>query len=943
MGFEIGSLVRARGREWVVLPPDREDPEMLVLQPLGGADGEVTGVYSPLEAVESAQFAPPDPSADMGNHTSCSLLRNALRLGFRSGAGPFRSLARIAVEPRPYQIVPLLMALKLDPVRLLIADDVGIGKTVEACLIARELLDRGEIGRLAVLCPPHLAEQWQAALSEQFHIKAELVLSGTAVRLERTCRQDESLFDRYPFTVVSTDYIKSDRHRYEFLRTCPEMVIVDEAHTCASSFGRGSTQQRHDLLRELTDPESKVQRHMVLVSATPHSGNEETFRSLVSLLDRGLGDLPGDLSGEQNRRHRERLARHFVQRRRGDLKSYLDTVTPFPDREIGEEHYELTPAYRKFFDRVLAYCRESVLEEGLERRRQRVRWWSALALLRALGSSPAAAAATLRTRSAMADSDTVEQADAEGVRIVLDLDEEKTEAIDFIPGSDTGEESDSNRTHLLRLAGEADDLKEDDDAKLSRALALVCNLLEEGHSPILYCRFIPTAEYVGGALRKHLKEKGTIVEVVTGTLPPEERERRIEALRSHKRRVLVCTDCMSEGINLQQIFDAVMHYDLSWNPTRHEQREGRVDRYGQPKKIVRTLTYYGRNNPVDGVVLQVLLRKRKTIHCQLGVVVPVPMDTKVIEDAILESLFIRGRTGIEVMTLEGLEPFQEQLDTRWDAAVEREKRSRTLFAQNQLLRAVNDEVRIELEEVRSAIGNSATVKQFATTVLEMCGASVSEAEPVRVDMTSAPQTLRNAIGVEGCFTAVFSGQPAHNALSLTRTHPIIEGLSAYVLESALDPCLKGPGHRCGVVRTRAVETHTTLLLLRARFHITSRVGDGETDCPLLAEDLVPVAFTRNSHRACRMSEQDLERLLSVGASANIGADQARAHARKALDSLRDLQEQLDQIADQRGRQLLEAHRRVRKAVTGHVRASRVETHRPVDVIGVYVFLPVLQQ
>src|ERR1700761_4830329 len=86
-----------------------------------------------------------------------------------------RPSARLGIEPRPYQLVPLLMALKLDPVRLLIADDVGIGKTVEACLIARELLDRGEIQRIAVLCPPQLAEQWQSEMGDKFHIDAELV------------------------------------------------------------------------------------------------------------------------------------------------------------------------------------------------------------------------------------------------------------------------------------------------------------------------------------------------------------------------------------------------------------------------------------------------------------------------------------------------------------------------------------------------------------------------------------------------------------------------------------------------------------------------------------------------------------------------------------------------------------------------------------------------
>ncbi|MCK9462850.1 MAG: ATP-dependent helicase, partial [Proteobacteria bacterium] len=133
MRFDVGSLVRVRGREWVVLPDSTQHEDLLVLRPLGGTDDEIAGIYLPLETPVSAEFPLPDPTAEMGNHRSCALLRDAVRLGFRSGAGPFRSLSRIAIEPRPYQLVPLLMALRQDTIRLLIADDVGIGKTVEAC------------------------------------------------------------------------------------------------------------------------------------------------------------------------------------------------------------------------------------------------------------------------------------------------------------------------------------------------------------------------------------------------------------------------------------------------------------------------------------------------------------------------------------------------------------------------------------------------------------------------------------------------------------------------------------------------------------------------------------------------------------------------------------------------------------------------------------------
>jgi len=941
MTFDVGALVRARGREWVVLPESLDDPDLLVLRPLGGTEDEVTGIYLPIEPVEPARFELPNPATDMGNHLSCGLLRDAVRLGFRSGAGPFRSLARIAVEPRPYQLVPLLMALKQDPVRMLIADDVGIGKTVEACLVAREFIDRGEVPGLAVLCPPHLAEQWQLALAEQFHIDAELVLSATAARLERTCRQDESLFERYAFTVVSTDYIKSERRRHEFLRTCPELVIVDEAHTCASGGGRSAGQQRHELLRALVDPsrEAGSTRHLVLVTATPHSGNEATFRSLLSLLDRRFGELPEDLSGDRNRKHREDLARHFVQRRRADLEAYLDTVTPFPKREIAEDHYTLTDDYRRFLDRVLDFCRESVLDETLEKRRQRVRWWSALALLRALSSSPAAAAATLRNRSASADGETVEQVDEEGRRAVLDLDEESAEGIDVVPGSETGEEDDSARERLLRLAREAESLVGKKDAKLKRAFELVKQLLDDGHAPILFCRFIPTVEYVAEFLRKKLEKKGVVVEAITGLLPPEERERRVEALGDHDKRVLVCTDCLSEGINLQQQFDAVMHYDLSWNPTRHEQREGRVDRYGQPEAKVRTLTFYGQDNPVDGIVLQVLLRKHKAIHQQLGVIVPVPMDTKVVEDAILEGLLIRETKATAQLTMfDFLEPIHRSVDIEWDKAVEREKRSRTLFAQNQLLKAVNTEVRGELEEVRRAIGGEADVRRFTRTALRTLGAIVSGDEPVKVDLRETPRALRDAVGRDDGLTAVFSGQPHKGAVLLTRTHPVVEGIAAHVMETALDQDMDGPGRRCGVVRTAAVDRRTTILLLRLRFHIVTQGRDG-VERPLLAEDLVLAGFTGSPERAEWLSSDALDPLLEADADANIGADQARTHIRRVLERFEDLRPRLDQIAEERGEALFDAHRRVRKATKSGVRALKVDTHKPADILGVYVYLP----
>ena len=235
--FLPGSLISARGREWIVLP--ESDTATLHLRPLGGGERNETLIFLPLERepVKPATF--PWPRVDQArSHSASQLLLDALQLKLRSGAGPFRSFGNIAVEPRAYQLVPLLMALKQPTVRLLVADDVGVGKTIEGALIARELLDRGEIQRMTVLCPPHLCEQWQRELSERFHIHAAVVRSNSADRLERDLPPGTSLFHAHPFTVVSLDYIKSERRREAFQRSCPEFVIVDEAHTCTVSVPR---------------------------------------------------------------------------------------------------------------------------------------------------------------------------------------------------------------------------------------------------------------------------------------------------------------------------------------------------------------------------------------------------------------------------------------------------------------------------------------------------------------------------------------------------------------------------------------------------------------------------------------------------------------------------------------------------------------------------------
>ena len=938
--YAIGSLVSVRGREWVVQPESTS--ELLIVKPLGGSDDEITGILTKLEEVHPASFSLPNPN-ELGDYQSCNLLRNALRLGFRNSAGPFRSFGRLAVNPRPYQLLPLLMALKLDPVRILIADDVGVGKTIEACLIARELLDRGEISRICVLTPPHIAEQWQSELLDKFHIDAELVLSSTVRQLEKNCAQNESVFEVYPFTVVSIDYIKSGRHKDEFIRTAPEMIIIDEAHTASfDSVSTSSRHQRYELVNALSkDP----LRHLILVTATPHSGNVNAFRSLLSLLNSEFTAYPDDLTGTENENYRKTIAKHFIQRRRADIEHYLED-TSFPEAIIEELSYKLSEPYRQLFSKALNYAREIVQDKEGGDLHRRIRWWSALSLLRALASSTAAALKTMNNRNATQETDSPFEADELGRRQVYDTyDRDATESSDIVPGSISSEEENSYSNKKLRaLAQEAESLFGELDYKLLNIINPLKTYLKEGFKPIIFCRFIQTAEYLTDQLKQRLPQDVEI-SAVTGVLPPEEREKRIIELSKHKKRVLVCTDCLSEGINLQNYFDAVIHYDLSWNPTKHEQREGRVDRFGQTSKKVKLLTYYGTDNQIDGIILDVLLKKHHQIKSTLGVSVPVPYDSEQVLEAIFEGLLLREQeSSSEQLLLPFLDDFlaqdKQKLHLAWDKAKDREKLSRSIFSQQALSKDLKEITTKELDKINESIGSRLDIRNFVKHSLIRFNASIIEHEDtLQIDASAVPTFVK-----ESCYfpsdklTLKFELPVSENEIYLPRTHPIVEGLADIAINTALEGN-SAIAKRCGVIRTSSVERKTTLLLMRYRFHLIEAFH--HKSYPILVEDSQILAFQGKPEEPEWLENKEISKLLESIPAVNVSPEFAKEQLENVILNYETLLPHLNISAEKRARELLSAHTTVRdlslirKSVKPYVKALL-----PADLVGVYIYLPV---
>lgn len=521
-------------------------------------------------------------------------------------------------------------------------------------------------------------------------------------------------------------------------------------------------------------------------------------------------------------------------------------------------------------------------------------------------------------------------------------DEDDVATLDFSPGSEAEGNAEATRRKLLAFARRAETLTGAADTKLQGAVREIKGLLKDDFQPIVFCRFVDTADYVARQLREVLPTK-VRVESVTGLLPPVEREARIETLvKDGGEYVLVCTDCLSEGVNLQQAFNAVLHYDLCWNPTRYEQREGRVDRFGQNRPEVCVITYYGEDNPIDGLILEVLIRKHKSIKSDLGVTVAVPGSSEKIAEALFEGALVREITSSTPQQINldfgDVEEAQVKVfHAEWESAHDKEKASRSRFAQHTLDK---DTVAAELKCVREAIGRSEDVARFVRDVLQVANVPVQERGPsVTVHLSNeTPRALRQAMGHDEPFTGRFDLPLEESEIYLGRTSPIVEGLAGWTLDQALDPvsCDARPiASRCGVITTSAVTSRTTLLLARFRYHLRIAGASGKT---ILCEENAPLACSGPATRPQWLGAEASERLLTATPGRNLVQTAIDQQIGLLTEALPALQQALAAVAKERTAVQLQAHERVREAVKAKGRVT-IEPVLPVDILGAYILLP----
>jgi len=649
---------------------------------------------------------------------------------------------------------------------------------------------------------------------------------------------------------------------------------------------------------------------------------------LLALLDPSLAALE-QATGDERERLRERLARHFVQRRRPDIAEWKEGKL-FPKRETKELTYRLTGEWDKFFHAVLDYCADVVDSAAGDERRKRLSFWTTLALMRCVASSPAAALGALRTRAGSSD----------------DADDEFLEdrifdgRADALPEDDVEPPVANDDPALTRLIETAEKLNNPAaDPKLKLLADHLGQLLEDGFAPVVFCRYIATAHYLG----KHLAQRfpAVSVGVVTGQLTADERKENVRLLGEADKPLLIATDCLSEGVNLQEWFDAVVHYDLSWNPTRHEQREGRVDRFGQTSDVVRATLIYGANNPVDGAVLEVIVRKANKIREELGVPVPLPDDGHTLTQALMKAVLLRHRHSPKQIGFDFAEMTEAKaVDKTWQDAAERAKRNRTVFAQR---RIQPQDVLPEWHKTLAAVGGRDDVERFTARALARLGAGLEKLRRgFKIPLVALPEDVRERLALEGFERSLrvgFDAPPPPRCKAIHRSHPLVAILAETLLERTLaanpddvpnDPSILG---RVGCWHAPNVSTPTTVALLRLRHQlVTTRPSGAQT---LLVEEAGAVAWSAQPNA---WEGPDALALLLPTPVGDPPAPVRARFAARALDELAAHAPLLEGYAERRARVLLEDHRRVRDASAARGRHA-VKALLPPDVIGLFVLLP----
>ncbi|GAA1966276.1 hypothetical protein GCM10009838_25010 [Catenulispora subtropica] len=826
-----------------------------------------------------------------GNPVRLAELHNALALTMAHGRGDLLAAEHGRIEVETYQLVPVLAGLRQPRTRLLVADDVGLGKTIEAGLILLELARRGRADRVLIACPAGLQDQWVEEMRFRFNLEFTKVDSRKWLDLRRSYPTTVSPWTAVPLAVSSIDYLKTNLAAIQAAPTF-DVVIIDEAQHVARAFageGRTNSTDRSRLARTLADHS----RELILLSATPHNGYKESFASLVQLLS-------PHLAADDGRVDPDVLKSYIVRRLKDDVArgkppqpiSRRNSPQPIPVQTTAREK-EIHRRLRGHSKRVLAALKDTdsyhVEAFALEVLRKRA-LSSPYALLQSLRRRAGSLGVETTDHAGKRRLDAQRQYRADQVLPEQDLESTEELALSGVPAAKAANfDLDGERRLVATLLELVEAVTPGDDSKLTELRGWLRGFRagRRGDRVIIFTEYRDTLEY--------LQENLGVAPIlrIDGNVPLAQRHAVLAEFARTPGAVLLATDAAGEGLNLQDACHVVVHYELPWNPNRLEQRNGRVDRYGQ-KEIVE-ISYLYLTDTRDEEILQRLREKIAEITKQLG--------------SSSDILGIAGRSDVIDALLEDLP--EEELEARLQAAAEQVRQYLDDTGALAILRSKPDEKQAEAEAdaSRDAAGwllpDFDEFRDLVTSVLRQDGGHVTGSADV-VTITAGP-VLSQYPGVPAePFPATFLRSVAldpdnRGVAFLTPVHPLVRAVLQRVRTRLYDPRATDRVAVKAIVEGPEGWLFTTIGRLQA--------DDGR----LLEEPLIPVFVPCGQGgkpgEACQDQASDVRRLRvraapvesSAAAEAAMnrlasGFDAAAEHATR--EARRRLEERTQQTQDQ---------------------------------------------
>ncbi|MFD1443979.1 helicase-related protein [Thermoactinomyces vulgaris] len=694
-----------------------------------------------------------------GDGSLFRLVSEARRIQLAHLFDPHLAVHTSIIEPLPHQITAVYgEMLTRQPLRYLLADDPGAGKTIMAGLLIKELMLRGDLHHCLIVCPGSLADQWQDELYRRFQLNFEL-LTNDRIEAART----RNIFREMPLMIARLDKLsRNEELLVKLSQTDWDLIVVDEAHKMSASFFNGEIKEtkRYKLGKLL----SKITRHFLLMTATPHNGKEEDFQLFMALLD---GDrFEGRFRDGVHVTDTSDLMRRLVKEQ---LVTFENTPL-FPERRAYTVTYNLSEEEAVLYKEVTNYVREEFNRaEKLENNGRKGTVGFALTILqRRLASSPEAIYQSLKRRRErlekrareeellkrgskakfsrnmtfplINDDDLEDMEDTLGI----ELEELEEEVVDQATAARTLAELYAEIATLKRLEALALKVKRSGkDVKWQELRKLLLDNSEMFDSKggrrklIIFTEHRDTLRYLADRIRTLLGKPEAVVTIQGGVGREERRKVQEKFTQDKEVQILIATDAAGEGINLQRAH-LMVNYDLPWNPNRLEQRFGRIHRIGQTEvcHLWNLVAKETREGEVYRTLLKKLEAERKALGGGVFDVLGKAIAGKELRSLLIEAIRYGDRSDVK-------ERLKRAVETKLDR-----ERLKALLEDRALARDSMDsakvrEIKEEMERAEARRLQPHFIASFFLKAFELLGGVIRERESQRYEIIRVPVAIRN--------------------------------------------------------------------------------------------------------------------------------------------------------------------------------------------------------